>query len=184
MLFGVQASAQSAYIGVKARALSDSVAAVRWTPPNYESWRTGMQKGYRVYRRATDTLSGTVFQSFVSDTIYPVAEQGWQNPNNDDYIALARALCYDFSQSVYSDPSDTLRAQDAYTADEDRQNRFNFVLLVSDISSDAARQMGLSFVDTAINPGFIYEYKLLMVNSEQFSFYSDAINPARHTGPA
>lgn len=174
MLFGVQASAQSAYIGVKARALSDSVAAVRWTPPNYESWRTGMENGYRVYRRATDTLSGTVFQSFVSDTIYPVSEQGWQNPNNDDYIALARALCYDFSQSVYSD---TPRAQDAYTAEEDRQNRFNFVLLVSDISSDAARQMGLSFMDTTISPGFIYEYKILMVNSEQYSFYSDAINP-------
>lgn len=175
MLFGVQAGAQSAYIGVKARALSDSVAAVRWTPPNYESWRTGMQKGYRVYRKATDTLSGTVFQSFVSDTIYPVSESAWQNPNNDDYIALARALCYDFSQPVYSD---TLRAQDAYTAEEDRQNRFNFVLLVSDISSQAARQMGLSFVDTTINPGFIYEYKVLMVNSEQYSFYSAAINPA------
>lgn len=175
MLFGVQAGAQSAYIGVKARAMSDSVAAVRWTPPNYESWRTGMENGYRVYRRATDTLSGTVFQSFVSDTIYPVSEQSWQNPNNDDYIALARALCYDFSQSVYSNPP---RAQDAYTAEEDRQNRFNFVLLVSDISSDAARQMGLSFMDTTINPGFIYEYKILMVNSEQYSFYSDAINPA------
>lgn len=133
---------------------------LRWTPGDYDTWRLGMENGYRVSISMLDTLGETTFSYLVPDTIYPVPPGSWNNPDDEEYVELAEALCYDFSQSVYEGP------QGAYTETEDRTNRFNFALLTADLSPRAANQMGFAYRHQDTEPESVYEYRVFLVDTD------------------
>ena len=123
---------------LKARIVNDK-AVIRWSPGDYNTWRLGMENCYRIHITKTNKIDSTAISYLLNDTIYPHAEGTWNNPNQDEFIDLAHALCYDFSQPIYQGP------QGAFTAEEDRNNRFNFMLLTADMSLASAWRMGLAY---------------------------------------
>ena len=150
-------------------------AVVRWLPGDYNTWRSGMENGYRIHVTKTNKIDSTAISYLLNDTIYPQPEGTWNNPDQDEFIDLAHALCYDFSQPIYQGP------QGAFTAEEDRNNRFNFMLLTADMSLAAAWRMGLAYEEEDIESGFTYEYKVFLLDTELQSSVSsvdlDSIPP-------
>lgn len=171
LLFVLVVSAQQTEGGglsCKARAFQDSIV-IRWAPTDYDTWRLGMSNGYKVYGKKTNALGEEDYYA-VSDTIYPRAENTWGSDDPNDVMGLAHALLYNFDQPLYEGP------QGAFTQTEDKQNRYGFMLFAADLSLEAAQHMGLSFTDTNIEDGYVYEYYIYILGTDVISFVQ--VDPA------
>ena len=127
---------------------------LRWTPSDYETWRKGIEEGYKVILRKYDA-DGALVYFHVSDPIFPVPEGQWGDLSTNETLGLAHALLYNIDESIYQG------AQGAYTRKEDEENRYGFALFTADMNIQVATHLGLAYVDTLASMAEINEYQVV-----------------------
>jgi len=146
-------------IVVKAQNYKDSIV-LRWTPDNANDWLLGNHYGYSISRTEMDEKFADDLDFVVLDTIAVSPLEEWKqyaisNPNKN-YVAAAM-------QCVHGDPVADKEAQGLpnFILKQDMlTNRFGFTLFSCDLSVEAANRSALRYVDTDLEAGKRYYYRI------------------------
>lgn len=163
--FTLRAQTAPPALRIAAKAVYHNDAIVlRWAPMDWDTWRWGNEQGYDVLRYTViengDTLNGLESDSslaLLASGLTPAPENQWEAlADTNDLAGVAAG-------AIYGDSLDLLPPEGAglltiYYKTQERENRFGFSLFAADQDFNVALQMGLAFIDTAVEAQSVYVY--------------------------
>lgn len=141
---------------------ADSVM-LRWAPNNAPDWFRYSKSGFTLQRYVITRDSSRVFppeESLLSNSIKAAGLREWQKLSHDNKYSsiVAQALYGSSFQLDIKENADDLPK--AIQLSEDLEARYSYTMLATDNSFAVAQMAGLGYVDTRIQKGESYLYKL------------------------
>lgn len=164
-------------IAVISRPGKDSIV-LRWSPMDFNAWRTGIQEGYRVERftiAKNDKIVDRPASKILAEKILPLPENSWERlvPSNKYAAVAAQAL---FGESFQMDITHGGIVQIVNQSEQNEQ-RFSVALFCADMSLHVARALGLSFTDKDVKAGEKYLYRLKTLGKKDTLIGSVFVGP-------
>ena len=141
---------------------------LRWYPTDLESWNHMLKHGYKLTRETIITESKATNNQIVrsdlivlADTINVWSETKWKSALDtlDEWEMVAAGMVYgDFAEETEGVLFNPESIEDRTMMEE---NRFAIALHASNHSMQAAKRLGLSFVDHSIGNSHTYLYTLI-----------------------
>lgn len=149
-------------IAVSARPSDDSIT-LRWAPVDFNVWKVGNERGYRVERYVVSRngiLLTAPEKAILHHRLRPMEESQWMTlVQENKYAAIA-------AQAFFGDRFEVdLRQSDAFTiVNKVRENeqRFAFALFSADMSPAIAKASGLWLTDNRVKKGEKYLYRIIL----------------------
>lgn len=149
-------------IAVSARPSDDSIT-LRWAPLDFNVWKVGNERGYRVERYVVSRngiLLAAPEKAILRHRLRPMEESQWMPlVQENKYAAIA-------AQAFFGDRFEVdLRQSDAFTiVNKVRENeqRFAFALFSADMSPAVAKASGLWLTDNQVKIGEKYLYRIIL----------------------
>ncbi|MEO1051557.1 MAG: hypothetical protein AAFX87_13080 [Bacteroidota bacterium] len=153
-----------AEIKALARVKKDSIV-LRFAPTTPIAWQLGNQYGYIIERYAVANSEGVIDTTrapekirLTPNPIKPLPLDDWEPlVQGDDYAAVAAQALYGETFEL-TDPTEN--AGLFINQVTENENRFSFALFSADVSINAARGLGLLFVDTDFDRDSKYVYRV------------------------
>jgi hypothetical protein len=161
-LISIKAQEQTEGIRMLARPYADSVQ-LRWAPSSYELWRAGVKNGYVIERytilRNKELVKQSQDTKKVFDIVMPLPMAKWEPLMDiDKYCGIAAEAMFGESFTVTTGKTGSM--YDIVNMSTEQSNRFSFALFSADMSTLAARSLGLMFTDKTANKNESYVYKV------------------------
>jgi len=132
---------------LKGRASGDSII-LRWAPTDLPTWEKGNAEGYVLLRHSYDDTDQLIMMEII-DTFRLQPEADWLAvKDQNEVLGMAHSLLFAFSNTL-DDPMERYSIQ---------ENRYGFTLFAADISIQAAKMMGLAYVDYDVDLSYQYTY--------------------------
>ena len=152
--------------GVTAKTMVDknNTIHIRWAPTNFETFDSTLKKGYKIVRQYVGSDTGKfkypkevkVFeQPFV-----PISKENWTFATRLDTIAYAVLYDSEFSSSTSTGATLSDELVKAYQSNNEKQNRYFYVLFAAEQSLAVADKLGLYLKDSPTDPNGIYIYSV------------------------
>ena len=156
---------EPASLQLRARAEYDGTRVlVRWVPSDFDSWKWGIDNGYRIERITTDS-AGVPFsttavlnsKTLLDSMILPWTATDWEPfADTNEMAGVAMSMIYGDSLEVIT--ADQAGFMDVINLNSERNNRHGFALFAADNDFQAAMAMGVGFVDSTTTPNYRYTY--------------------------
>lgn len=137
---------------------SQSGVVVSWYPSDAATWKTQIEKGYRIYKTELDTLGNIITsRKLLMDNIKP-KDINWFGLHSNEEEGLMEpigALLYD--QQFDFPESNGLSADEM---------KYNYIVYESTLYSEIALAVGLAYADTNNNPDVISQYEVEAIGND------------------
>ncbi|MCB9310585.1 MAG: hypothetical protein H6567_11060 [Lewinellaceae bacterium] len=159
---------------------SENKIILKWLPSDYLTAKQGFIYGYQISRFQI-TSDSTISQPIVLDTIFPYNSQRWAEvtSENTDLIETSKLIVSDTEVQIDDSTKfrpDTLtetKLVHAYYIKEHNESMYMLLQLVSDKSLEAAKGLGLGYVDDyMIDTHNQYGYQITLLNDSLFTTYT------------
>jgi len=143
---------------------------LRWAPQDYDSWKWGIDNGYRV-ERVTIRSNGAQLTAYernqskviLANPILPWPVNDWETlASTNDLAGVAAGALYGTGFEVNNLSNTDLMT--IYNVSQERENRFGFSLFAADQSFEVAEAMGIALIDATVVAGDEYLYKVVPEN--------------------
>ena len=151
----------------------DSIV-LRWAPVDIKLWRQALQYGYVIERfnfKINDEKAADALQNPILLTPKPIKplprEQMEQLIKQDSLVKIIYEAVYNFSETKNTKPlskDEELRAFFAPQKTSKAKTLMDFCLYASDLSEIVSIAAGLRFVDTTVQKGYEYVYRVRIAN--------------------
>jgi uncharacterized protein len=170
---------------------NDGKIFLRWVPKDFDTWITGVNKGYRIYRFNKSFVNGEGNEEmfpedayFESKKIFDVqskTEDELLSLGGDQRIMAAVAMFRPDSFDIYGFSTDQ---EIENRGIEERKNlRLFFGILAANESLEIARDLGLGFIDDQVQIGIEYEYFIVLNDDENnYIRFNNEISLSRNDG--
>jgi hypothetical protein len=160
----IKAQETAGGVKVLARPYPDSIQ-LRWAPTSYELWQAGLKNGYIIERYTILSKKELVKQSLatkkVFDVVKPWPRAQWEPlVDTNKYVGIAAEAIFGENFTVNTGKTGTM--YDIVNLSTEQSNRFSFALFSADMSTLAARAMGLFFTDKSANKDESYLYRVMI----------------------
>lgn len=166
IFFILAVHAQETRDGVRmlARPYADSIL-LRWAPTSYELWKAGLKNGYLIERYTILSNKELVKQSSSTkktfEIVKPLSLENWEAVADiDKYAAIAAEAVYGEQFTITTGENSSM--YDIMNLSDEQTSRYSFALFSADMSTRAAKAMGLFFTDKTAKKSESYLYKVMI----------------------
>jgi fibronectin type 3 domain-containing protein len=138
---------------------------LRWTPNTPGAWHLSNRSGYQIERCFLKGVMGfnpANFRPIHPEPIKPWPLEEWEAicpPKTENAHAAIAA------QMIYGKNGDMDEGKSPLERSDIFQNRYSFTCLSADLSEPVARAAGLRYVDTDVDTGYTYVYRIYSLGS-------------------
>ncbi len=127
---------------------------LRWAPTNFETWVHGMKNGYTIYRKKSGGKEA--FVKITNSPILPVSKKELESRHDTSNATKIAMMATEVLGPI------TLKSNTAEAFEQQKNLEIIYALCMagSGLYPQAAKDMGLNFEDTNIEPNTLYEYKI------------------------
>lgn len=160
-------------INLIARTDSDSIV-LRWAPSKSGGWVVANQIGYIIERAKLDQnnpIEKKDYKRLVNDVIKPLSLDDWKQQTDESNMFSAIAAQALYGKLFNPQPLNSANMSVLKNAADELSNRYSFSLFAADNDAFTAKALGLRFVDTDIEKGAKYVYKIYLAEkTDQYTF--------------
>jgi len=152
---------------------ADSVV-LRWAPVKAGGWVIANQIGYVVERIVLDQGNDVDVSNYVrltNQALKPLNIEEWKSKSSEENFFSAVAAQAVYGESFNPRPLDSDNMNVLRNAADELTNRYSFALFAADNDAFTADALGLRFVDTDVENGKKYAYRVCLAEqTEQYSY--------------
>lgn len=138
----------------------DDYIMLRWILPDYVSWMTVNNYGYRIER--LNYHDGMTDRVVIAEQLKPYTEEQFaKHFSTKDSLAMAAAsMLYGDGITLSETQATAGTSGSIMEVYEQQQQRFAFSMLLVELRPDLATAMGLAVLDRTAKPGISYQYTI------------------------